>query len=164
MAAQQSAPGANINHTVNIGLAAAIAIGSPQMVERYDINGDERLDQRERGRAIDSVTSEEGNAQAPGGKMFRSGKGEEMANSAGQGDVYFAEMEAEEGRLRAATRRGRGQGRTGPGRPFGRAGRTAGPGERRRERPMPLRELIAPMPARKALTPNAAFRRRSLKA
>lgn len=93
-AARESAPVTVINHPVNIGLAAAIAIGSPQMVERYDINGDERLDQRERGRAIESVTSEEGTAQAPGGKMFRSGQGEEMAGTSGDGEAYFAEMEA----------------------------------------------------------------------
>lgn len=93
-AARESAPTADINQPVNIGLAAAIAIGSPQMVDRYDVNGDERLDQRERGRAIDSVTSQEGNTQAPSGKMFRSGQGEDMVGGSGEGEAYFAEMEA----------------------------------------------------------------------
>lgn len=100
---QQREPVPSVSRPVNIGLAAAIAIGSPDMVERYDINGDEHLDQRERSRAIDSVTSEEAQRQAQVGRMFRS-SGEAAESDGNAGEAYYAEMEAkkaEAGQARA---------------------------------------------------------------
>jgi hypothetical protein len=84
----------DINAPVNIGLAAAISIGAPDLVERYDLNGDERLDQRERGRAIESVQSTESFEQARGGgKMYSHAEVDQMTD-AGDGEALYAEAEA----------------------------------------------------------------------
>jgi len=93
-AEQRSEPVTATSRPVNIGLAAAIAIGSSEMVDRYDINGDEHLDQRERERAIDSVTSEESQRQAQVGRMFRPSGGEAAESDGNAGEAYYAEMEA----------------------------------------------------------------------
>ncbi len=92
-ASRKTEPANAIDRPVNIGLAAAISIGSPVMVDRYDVNGDEYLDQRERNRAIDQVTSEDTYHQAKGANLFRSGEHSETGDPT-QGEAYFAEMEA----------------------------------------------------------------------
>jgi len=56
-----------LERPVSMGLAAAIALELPEMVQRFDVNGDDDLDQRERDRAIRSVQSDSSFAQVRGG-------------------------------------------------------------------------------------------------
>jgi len=78
---------------VNIGLAAAITVGLPDMVQRFDVNGDEILDQRERDRAIRSVQSEYTFDQVRGGSPH-SPDAEVSESGAGEGAEAYAELQA----------------------------------------------------------------------
>ena len=78
---------------VNIGLAAAIAVGLPEMVQRFDVNGDDALDQRERDRAIRSVQSESGYDQVRGGGP-RTPEGALPESGSGEGAEAYAELQA----------------------------------------------------------------------
>lgn len=92
---------------INIGMAAAISIGAPDMVRRFDINGDERLDQRERGRAIESVQAESAyEKMRGGGSLFDPAAPEDAGQPeerTADGDAFFAEQEAR--KAQAAERR-----------------------------------------------------------
>lgn len=87
---------------VNIGLAAAIAVGLPEMVQRFDVNGDETLDQRERDRAIRSVQSESAYDQVRGGGP-RTPEAELAQSGDGSGAEAYAELQAR--KAEAAQRR-----------------------------------------------------------
>jgi len=78
---------------VNIGLAAAIAVGLPEMVQRFDVNGDEVLDQRERDRAIRSVQSDATYDQVRGGSPLTP-ETEAKVVGEGQGAEAYAELQA----------------------------------------------------------------------
>lgn len=78
---------------MNIGLAAAIAVGLPEMVQRFDINGDETLDQRERDRAIRSVQSESAYDQVRGGGP-RTPEVDVADSGEGSGAEAYAELQA----------------------------------------------------------------------
>ncbi|WP_221238258.1 hypothetical protein [Roseospira visakhapatnamensis] len=81
------------NGPINIGLAAAIAVGLPDLVDRFDINGDDSLDQRERERAIRSVQSEAAYDQVRGGGPLTP-EGEVPESGAGEGAEAYAELQA----------------------------------------------------------------------
>ncbi|MBB4284491.1 hypothetical protein [Roseospira goensis] len=104
-AAQREADGENVDATagpVNIGMAAAIAIGVPEMVRRFDTNGDEHLDQVERERALETVQTDTGVQRARGGgPLFDrvqlaedAPPREQDAGAPGQGETAYAEMQA----------------------------------------------------------------------
>jgi hypothetical protein len=92
----QQAQTFEINRPVNIGMAAAINIGTDDMVRRFDTNGDEHLDKVEREQAIRAVQSERG-GKPGGGRMFRS-VGESDESSGGDGAAFLAEKEAQKAR------------------------------------------------------------------
>lgn len=98
-AAREAESDAPVSRPVNIGVAAAIAVGEREMVRRYDVNGDERLDQRERENAIETVQSENTYGHAAGsGPIFRHGGREDSGQTESQGDAVYAEMEARKAR------------------------------------------------------------------
>jgi hypothetical protein len=85
----------DVNAPVNIGLAAAISIGEREMVSRYDVNGDGRLDFQEKSIAISSVQSTQPAEQVVGGgQLFRRGEAAEQSSGSGDGEAYYAELEA----------------------------------------------------------------------
>lgn len=85
----------DVNAPVNIGLAAAISIGAREMVSRYDVNGDDRLDFQEKSTAISSVQSTQPTEQVVGGgQLFRRGEATEQSSGSGDGEAYYAELEA----------------------------------------------------------------------
>jgi len=87
---------AGVEGPVNIGMAAAISIGAPDMVKRFDVNGDERLDQIERENAIQTVQSERSFEQARGGGvLIGGGSGEDGAKGdTDTGSAVYAEAQA----------------------------------------------------------------------
>ncbi|SDD91173.1 hypothetical protein SAMN05421720_10253 [Rhodospira trueperi] len=85
----------DVNAPVNIGLAAAISIGVREMVSRYDVNGDDRLDFQEKSTAISSVQSTQPNEHiVGGGQLFRRGEVTEQSGGSADGEAFYAEMEA----------------------------------------------------------------------
>jgi len=95
---------AGIEGPAKIGMAAAITIGAPDMVRRFDVNGDERLDQLERENAIQAVQSERSFEQARGGGVLIGG-GSGEADAKGEtdtGSAVYAEAQAK--RAEAAQR------------------------------------------------------------
>ncbi|KAA5604205.1 hypothetical protein F1188_17215 [Roseospira marina] len=84
---------------VNIGMAAAITIGAEDMVRRFDTNGDDHLDLRERDLALEAVQSDD--ATVPGGgRMFRR-QAEVAQQFDGDGDVFVAQDAARRAEIEA---------------------------------------------------------------
>lgn len=92
-AQQAQQAGFEVSRPVNMGMAAAINIGTDEMVRRFDTDGDERLNKVERERAMEAVQSEQG-MKAGGGRMFRQTGGADSGADDGAGAAYLAEQEA----------------------------------------------------------------------